>query len=286
MNFIDIRQSNAWSDYLKIYGWTSHQLPNGGITRTARLAFVSVARIHRAKVLNADDLKKAAELYSKHGVIYSRISPSINQDLKILEGFGYKQTSNIDLPPRTSFINLESDESSLWKNLTKDCRYSVNKSNDQKDYVEIIQNPSVEQVGKYYKVIHDRSHRTKFYTPPLKDHLQKVKSFGKESFIGFVYNKENELLGTKMFLGYNEAVWYMYSGITKHGEKSSGNYKLMWESIKFFKERGYSILDMEGLSDNRLRKQTKKWNNYSDYKLQFGGDIVKYPLPYNKFSLS
>jgi lipid II:glycine glycyltransferase (peptidoglycan interpeptide bridge formation enzyme) len=75
----------------------------------------------------------------------------------------------------------------------------------------------------------------------------------------------------------------MYSGITKPGEKSCGNYQLMWECLKYFKQRGYNTLDMEGLSDNRLKRQTKRWKNYSDYKMQFGGNIVDYPLPYEKY---
>jgi len=283
MDCVDIRQSDHWSNYLKMYGWTSHKLPSGAILRTAKFPFFSVAKIQRAYCLTVDDLKEAEHIFKIHRVLYSKVSPSVDQDLHILVSFGYKRRGGIDLPPRTVFINLQQDEDTLWRNLTKDCRYCINRSCREGDRVEMVQDPNGKIVEKYYKVVNDRSQKTRFYTPSLLDHLEKVKCFGKESFICTAYSEDGRVLGAKMFLGFNGCVWYMYSGITKPGEKSCGNYQLMWECLKYFKQRGYNTLDMEGLSDNRLKRQTKRWKNYSDYKMQFGGNIVDYPLPYEKY---
>lgn len=283
MNIVDIRQSDAWSNYLKMYGWTSYKLNGGGILRTAKFPFFSIAKIHRAHCLTPYDLKEVESICKTNRAVYSKIFPSVDQDLSVLESFGYKRRGGIDLPPRTAFINLPQDEDTLWKNLTKDCRYCINKSCRDNDRVEIIQNPNDESVNKYYKIINDRSRKIRFYTPSIVDHAEKIRCFGKESYICTVYNRGGEILGTKMFLGFNGCIWYIYSGITKPGEKSCGNYQLMWECIKYFKKQGYNVMDMEGLSDERLKRQTKRWKNYSDYKMQFGGKIVNFPLPYAKY---
>ena len=106
MDFIDIRQSDAWSNYLKMYGWISWRLPSGAVLRTTKFPFFSVAKIHRAHCLNRNDLKEAERVYKANKVLYSKISPSVDQDLSVLESFGYKRRGGIDLPPRTIFINL------------------------------------------------------------------------------------------------------------------------------------------------------------------------------------
>jgi hypothetical protein len=283
MTIVDIRQSDAWSTYLKMYGWQTHKLPNGGVMRTAKFPLFSLAKIQRAACLTRSDLEEVESLCKKNRVLYLKISPIVEQDLAILENFGYKRRGEIDLPPRTIIVNLQDDDSVLWRNLTKDCKYSINKSEKARDTVEIVQNPTVEQVEKYYKVIKARAKFAKFYTPSLIDHVEKIKCFGKESFICTVYSRSGDVLGTKMFLGFNGCIWYMYSGLTELGSKSCGNYKLMWGCIKYFKGLGYSVMDMEGLFDNRLRRLTKKWRNYSDFKLQFGGTVLEYPLPCSKF---
>ena len=280
----DIRQSEAWSRYLKMYGWESRQLSCGGILRLTRFLLFSVARIRRAPCLTLNDLKEVDIICKTNRVLYIKISPSISQDLTNLEKFGYRRKGGIDLPPRTAFIDLRLDEASLWKNLTKDCRYSIKKSYGDNNRVEITQNSDDAMVEKYYRVLNERSQRIRFYNPSLCDHLEKIKCFNKESFVSFVCNATGEVLGTKMFLGFNGCVWYMYSGLTKLGEKSCGNYQLMWECIKYFRNIGYRAVDMEGLADDRLKNQTKKWRNYSHYKMQFGGKIVDFPLPYTKYA--
>lgn len=282
MDIVDIRQSEAWSKYLKMYGWVSHQLPSGGVVRLAKFPFFSLAKIHRATCLTANDLKEIEGICKTHRVLYTKISPSASQDLTVLQKFGYRRKGEIDLPPKTAFIDLKRDEATLWKNLTKDCRYSIKKSCRDNNRVEIHQNPSSEQVEKCYRAIKGRSLKLGFYTPSLWDHLEKIKCFGDESFISFVYDAKGEVLGTKMFLGFNGCVWYMYSGLTKLGAEGCGNYQLMWDCIQYFKKSGYNTVDMEGLSDARLKSQTKKWKNYSDYKMQFSGNIVDFPLPYTK----
>jgi hypothetical protein len=283
MNIVDIRQSDAWSTYIKMYGWQSHKLPNGGVMRVAKFPLFSLAKIQRAACLTRNDLEEVKSVCKKNRVIYLKTSPAVEQDLRVLEDSGYKRRGEIDLPPRTIIVKLQDDESVLWRNLTKDCRYSINKSEKAHDTIELVQKPTVEQIENYYKVIKARAKLANFYTPSLADHVEKIKCFGKESFICTAYSESGDILGSKMFLGFNGCIWYMYSGLTDLGSKSCGNYKLMWESIKFFKGLGYKAVDMEGLFDNRLKRLTKRWRNYSDFKLQFGGTVLEYPLPRSKF---
>lgn len=266
------------------YGWVTHTLPGGGLVRLAKLPVVSIAKLHRPPQLTAADLVELERLRKEHHVAVVKASPAAEQDLAVFAQFGYSQRGSIDLPPRTVVINLQQDEATLWQGLTKDCRYSITRSRTAADHIELTQAPSPEVVAQYYQVVNARSKRVGFYTPPLADHMEKIRQFGKEAYIGTVYSQAGVVLGSKLFLGYAGCVWYMYSGLTGPGAQSLGNYQLMWECIRRFKQLGYSTLDMEGLADDRLRRQTKNWRNYTDYKLQFGGTVVTFPLPYTKYA--
>jgi lipid II:glycine glycyltransferase (peptidoglycan interpeptide bridge formation enzyme) len=281
----DIRQSDAWSNYLKMYGWTTHKLLNGGVLRTAKYPLFSVAKIHRANSLIAADLQEAESVYRENSVVYAKISPSISQDLTSLEKFGYRRSGGIDLPPRTIYLDLRQSEDVLWGKLTKDCRYAINRSTRETDRIEIIQTPTTEQLKTAYSVIKNRSREKGYFVPSIADFTEKFKCFGEEAFVSNAYSSEGGVLGVKIFLGYKGCIWYMYSGITRMGITSNANYKLMWEVVRYFKLRGYSVMDMEGLADNRLKRQTTRWNNYSDYKLQFGGTTIEFPLPYSRYPL-
>lgn len=279
----DIRQSDAWSSYLKMYGWKSLKLSNGSTLRIARYILSNRAQLLRPNNLYKGDLKEIDELCKKNGVLFVKISPDQDQNTGVFKSFGYKITKNIDLPPKTMVIHLSKSIDTLWNNLTNGCRYSINKSRRDEDKIEFIQKPNIDELNNYYNLMRKRGRKKKYYIPNMKDHIETVKAFKDKVFIGNVYNKSGDILGTKLFLGFNQGVWGMYSATTKLGQKSCGGYKLLWESFEYFKELGYKRMDLGGMTDDRVKKLSKKWEGYTFFKKQFNGEIVTFPMPYIKY---
>ncbi len=280
---LDIRQSEPWSRYIENYGWETILLSDGSRMAISKYLFFKRANLLRPKTLTKEVLTEIQSICRSQKILFVKISPSHNQSLEYLTEFGYLTTRKIDLPPKTMFINLKETEDVIWKSLKSNCRYSINKSTREGDRIEFIQNPNEKEIKKYYSLISKRGLRKGFLVQNYIDHKNKIKAFSQNAFIGNVYNKENELLGTKLFLGHGNDIWGMYAGTSNSGQKSCGGYKLLWESFLFFKANGYNVMDLDGLADDRFAKLSKKWKGYTFFKKQFNGTEVSFPLPHIKY---
>ena len=283
MDVTYIRQSDAWSSYLKMYGWKSLKLSNGSTLRLTGYILSNRAQLLRPVTLREKDLKEIDELCKKNKVLFVKISPNQYQNTDIFDTFGYRKTKKIDLEPNTVLIDLSKSIATLRKALTSGCRYSINKSDRAKDKVEFLQNPNSDELNKFYSLVGQRGKKKNFYVQNLKDYIEKVKAFGDKAFIGNVYNNEGDILGTKLFLCFKEGVWGMHAATTPLGQKSCGGYKLLWDSFKYFKGLGYKSMDLGGITDERIKGLSKKWAGYSYFKKQFSGEVITFPLPYIKY---
>jgi lipid II:glycine glycyltransferase (peptidoglycan interpeptide bridge formation enzyme) len=266
-----------------MYGWKSLKLSNGAILRLTKYIFFNRAQLLRPVALKESDLAEIDSLCKKNKVLFVKISPNQNQNTKILESFGYKKTKKIDIEPNTMIIDLSKETKNLRETLTSGCRYSINKSNKAEDRVEFIRNPNNSEITKYYNLVGKRGKKKKFYVQNLNDHVEKVKAFGKDAFIGNVYNKKGEILGTKFFLCYKRGVWGLHAATTPLGQKSCGGYKLLWDSFEYFKKLGYKTMDLGGITDERTKKYSKEWAGYTYFKKQFNGEVTTFPMPYIKY---
>ena len=116
------------------------------------------------------------------------------------------------------------------------------------------------------------------------DIKKRVDIFGDRSFLVLCFNKANEIVGGKLFLGYGETVWYIFGGTSSDArKKSKAGYELMWKSILYFKELGFDYLDLEGIYDPRFPKFLNSWGGFSHFKERFGGIKVEFPVPYVKY---
>jgi lipid II:glycine glycyltransferase (peptidoglycan interpeptide bridge formation enzyme) len=283
MNVVDIRQSDQWSEYLKMYNWKSYRLSSGVVFRVSKTGPLVFGKLHRPENINDSVLTELHDTALKYKVTSLKISPTPSNNLNSLANAGFKECRSIDLPPRTIFIDLSCGEGVLWDHFLPTCRRAINRARTDSNKVEIIQNPNRKTVEEYYKIVSSRGHKKGYYVQSLNDQVRKIEVFKDKSFIINVYSKEGLILGTKMFLGFKDAIWYMHGGITNEGQKSSSGYLLVWNSLKHFMRLGYKVFDFEGLSDSRLKHLTNSWQGYSDFKLKFGGTIIEFPLPYLKY---
>ena len=118
----------------------------------------------------------------------------------------------------------------------------------------------------------------------LNDVKKRVAVFGEQSFLVLCYDKDKQLVGGKLFLAYKGNVWYIFGGTSAEArKKSKAGYALMWESVLYFKNLGYSFLDLEGIYDPRFPKFLASWGGFSHFKERFGGIKVEFPVPRVKY---
>ena len=279
MEHIDLRQSDEWSEYLKLYGIKSVKTSSGVVVRILPIGFTSALKVYRPQNLTLDDINEIKDLGKKNKAMLIKIEPSFNQDVKVFEKTGFIKVKSATISPKTIWIDLLNSEDSLWKDISVSARYSIKRAYRENVKVLIDKNPSEQVLKEFYDMAKKRADEKNYYIQGFEDLKRKVSVFKEKSYLVRAYGSTRALLSEKFYLGYKDCVWYLHGGTSDEGQKTKAGYAVCWASIKYFKRVGYNILDWDGIYDERFPGLTKKWKNLTDFKMKFGGKVVVCPSP-------
>ena len=281
---------------MELLGWKSVET-SGGVAirifplRVFGLDLFGLCKIQRSRVLSASDLQEIEGICREHKCLFIKIELGLGQDLGVFEECGFVRSQAPLVPPSTIYIDLTRDEADLWGSLSKSGKYGVRRAGREGSRVEFYRNPDLGWQRKYYDLILKPTGRRKgFYVPPFKEMQGRVKVWGDKSVLAVVYDGAGKLCGAKFFLavgddngGDGETVLFATGGATTAGRRNKTGYDLLWQSILYFKGLGYKYLDLEGKTDARYPRFTKKWEGFSKFKEKFGGVAVEFPLVQIKY---
>lgn len=278
----DIRQSENWCTYQKLWGWESFKTQTD-INILIKADFLGTfAKVQRPRRLTKQDLTDIDALCKSKKCTFIKIEPPQDQNLKILENFGYVESDSPLAPPATLVIDLTKSTDALWKDISSSGKYAVNRAKREGNTIEVYQNPTPEITKTFRKVLEDSANYNSAVVYPLNTFMRKVEIFRNDIFIFIARDAKGQICGATMYDAYDGSIWYMHGGTTLFGRANKAGYLLHWEAIVHFKNLGYSYLDLEGVYDERFHKQTKNWTGFSLFKKKFGGEIVVFPKPHVK----
>lgn len=279
----DIRQSDEWGKYLESIGWVTRKTSSGILIAIRPSPIGNFVKIQHPKKFGKDDLAEIEKICRKEKCVYIKIEPDYTQDLSVFEGEGYRPSYSPNCVSSTIFIDLTKSEEELWESISHSARYSINRAIREGYKVVSVTNPTYEQLRETYDVVAATSKLKNFYLPPYKEYSVRVKLFGDRSHICKVVDSENKLQSSKFCLGHKNMVLFASGGSTEEARKNKSGYLLMWEAIKFLKNEGYEVFDLEGKDDKRFPFQTRNWGGFSHFKEKFGGTPIEFPVPQIKF---
>lgn len=285
-NYRDLRQTVEWSEFLKTLGWTSFVTPSGINVEIINSGFAKVAKVQRPKPLTAEMLKEIDEVCLNNKVAFVKFEPHLYQDPNVLVAHGCVPSQFPLIPPSTVFIDLTLSEEALWEKLTHSAKYSINRAKREKTRVEIIPNPTIDQVKQFQGLAVSTGAKKKFFVPSFAENKSKAELFKDKCYLAFSYNKEGVMTGAKFHLGVDTTIWYLHGGTSDLGQKDKSGYLLTWETILYFKNLGYKVFDLEGVLDPRFPLYTMNWEGLTHFKRKFNGYEVRFAPPmvkiYNK----
>ncbi len=280
----DVRQSPAWGEMLKYYGWKLYYTSSGVMVAVMKVPLLgSLIKVQRPKNLTKTDMDEISDLCKKHRALFIKIDPFVNQDIQLLRDYGFIQSSFPLCPTKTMFINLELEADALWDRVSHSGKYSINRARREGAKLYFYRNPSTEKLEEYFKILSETGKRKHFYVEPFRYNKYKKECFGPESFLVMVYSRDGQPEGGKFFVGHDKNILYVTGGTTAKGRKTKSGYLLTWEAILYFKRLGYVNLDLEGLFDSRFSGFTNGWEGFSHFKDKFNGDIYLLPGPQVKY---
>lgn len=282
MKYPSYRQSEGWENFLSTLGWKTVKTSKGNKLFFLKSFIGNVNKTQRPNYLDKKELLEIDDIAKEYKSAFLKLELLYGQDETLVKEAGYKKTQFPLSPPKTLLINLSKSENALWKDISKTGRNLINRAKKEGSRVEIIKSPTMENVERFYKTYKFTGKRAKFYVEPKDQVHSLVNSFSHNSYLAWVFTKDNKLEGAKLFIEHKGVVTYMRGGSTPAGRQNYGGHLLMWESFLHFKNLGFRLIDLEGIDDDRFPRFTREWGGFSFFKEKFGGISVEFPYPYLK----
>jgi lipid II:glycine glycyltransferase (peptidoglycan interpeptide bridge formation enzyme) len=282
LHYTDPRQTTDWGLYLKHYGWENHSLKSGIRLSMTKSLFGTLIKVQRHNELSIEDTQEINGLSSKQSIAFIKFEPKFYSDVPILQEFGCVISRQPQSPPRTMLFDLTKDPKEYLDNVSHSGKYALNRAVREGAHVKFYKNPDDKVLEDHYKMAKETCKFKKIYIQPFNEFQVRRDIFKNNSFIGIVFDKNENPISSKFYLCSNDCVLYISGGTSKEGRKQKGGYLLMSEPLQYFKLEGYKVLDLEGLDDKRFPHFTKNWGGFSHFKEKFRGEIVDFPAPYIK----
>ncbi|OGY26624.1 MAG: hypothetical protein A2Z24_02275 [Candidatus Woykebacteria bacterium RBG_16_44_10] len=282
-NPVDIRQSDLWAKYLQELGWQAEKLNPNLFAYVKKIPiFGSLIKVPRVPL--PLPFKEIDQLAASENAIFVKFEPAIemkdpaaNKTLSLLKAHGFWQERWSLSPTKTIFVDLTKSEDVLLKEMEKDTRYNVR--------LATRRGVGVKQTDdfKQFKDLYFATARRKKFWPAKKELEVLWKVFSKERAASILttFYQEKPLAST-LLIDSNKAGHYQHAASTDQHREVMAPYLLLWEAMRFLKKKGCSILDLEGVYDQRI-PSTKGWKGFTLFKKGFGGREVEYLGSFTKY---
>ena len=171
-------------------------------------------------------------------------------------------------------VNLTKDEDELLKEMHKTTRRQIRRASEQELEHVVIENPSNEDLVKFQN-FYNRFANNKNTHACNSFHMETMRLLEKQNalILTYIRNEKKEIICYRVYIIDENVAMNLYSvshfrmadspGLKKF--LSHANRYLVWKCILLFKDKGYKLYDMGGLTNDE---------NIRNFKLGFGGEIV------------
>jgi len=187
----------------------------------------------------------------------------------------------------TLVINLTKSLDEIWKAMDKSsCRYAINRA--MKDGVKVKRNQNFDDFLNVYYSFRKRkglsSFASMFYDPELEVMKRKYGTL-------FVAEYDGEILGGCFFIHDKASIrWLVGASRRLEVDKQkatligNANRLIIWEAVKWAKEKGIEEFDLGGYSIKAENNPSDPRYGINKFKKSFGGELVKKYFYYKDYS--
>jgi lipid II:glycine glycyltransferase (peptidoglycan interpeptide bridge formation enzyme) len=278
----DLRQTESWARYIESRGFKTVQLNNGSFLHEFNLGNFTILKSFRP-IITEESIQEIEEVGRRKNNLVCKISPNYSFDEELRKKYNYQNIDGTLSATKTCIIDLTRNIDDIYQDFSENTRYKINRSIRERDRVEIINNPTIKDLDKFYDSLNSRQKSKNFITFPRKEIKLLSGLFKENSFLISSYDKNNQQIVSNLYFKSQDKITYFAGSLNTFNHKSKAGYQMIFEAIKFFKSLGVKIYDFEGIKDER-NKLTNDWDGFTNFKLKFGKTIISYPLTIIKYN--
>ncbi|HLL60645.1 MAG TPA: peptidoglycan bridge formation glycyltransferase FemA/FemB family protein, partial [Candidatus Nitrosocosmicus sp.] len=187
-------------------------------------------------------------------------------------------SSNPLFPKWTLQLNLQKSEDELLANMKPKTRYNIRLA--QKKGVVVKEMTNDEGFEIYAKLYFETCARQKYHGHNLQYHRTIFENLrGNIAHLLIAFYEKTPLAAYELFL-FNDVLYYPYGGSSLEYRNLMGANLLMWETIKFGKQRGAVTFDMWGSAAPGYA-ETDPWAGFTRIKEGYGSEFVEFVGSYD-----
>jgi len=293
-------QSETWAKASELMGHT----PIMSIIENTGLCLMIIKNARRGRFLqvaggplidwnNKKEIEKAFEEIKRtaknNKCVFARIRPQLRntkENLELLKSLGLKISPMHLAAEHTVIIDLKKSEDELLKNMRRQTRYEVRRS---EKLGLVVEKSNTEEIFKeFHRVQAETARRQNFFPPSLNDLLAERQAFlelGDSIEIYAAKTGKNTIFKDKT---YDEGLPIAYGLVFAHGEEAEyfeaastdlnhtlpGAYALQWQVIKDLKKQGIKRYNLWGIAPPN--SPNHRYAGVTTFKTGFGGEVVEF----------
>lgn len=225
-----------------------------------------------------DFLKQLAEI---HRAIFIKIDPCIMEEKEktsgLLDDAGFITVAEDyefgGLQPRFTFrLNIEQDIDSLLGSFKHKLRYKINYAYKQDVQFE---RSGLDGLDSFMRILNETSMRGDFVIRDKSYYKRVYQCLEPDRAAAITLGRYRErVITASMTLAFGDKAWNMYSGHANEHRNIYAYQALIWEQIKWAKERGAKWFDFYGVPGH-VEKEHPLYGIYH-FKKSFGGEFFSF----------
>ncbi len=257
-----------------VYQMTIHPIPHTSYT---------IGYIPRSNMPSKHVLEFIGNYTKRHKIIFVKFEPDITKSQYPISNFQTNfnfQTTNFQFlrsvhplfPEWTMVLGLTQTEDELFKNLKSKTRYNIRLA--QKKGV-VVREESNEKGFEIFSKLYFETCKRQHYYGHTPEYHKIVWNILKQNMAHILVAYYNEIpLATYELFYFNKILYYPYGGTSDQHRNVMAANLLMWEAIRFGKQKGAETFDMWGsLSDHY--DPNHAWAGFTKFKEGYNSQFIQ-----------
>lgn len=275
-------QTKEWAEFRKEWG-NEVEFVNGQLIIFSKIPYTNftIGTCLKCGSITGSEPDSVRNIGKKHNAIFIKFEPSYVKTSKEeakLKSLGLVEGKTL-FTPTTFWIDLAPNEEELMKSFSSKTRYNIRLA--QKHGVEVKINNSDEAFEKYLELTAETNKRQGFYSHTPRYHRLMWKNLKGKIANLLTATYKNEIISTWIIFNHDGFLYYPYGASTDKHKEVMANNLMMWEAIKFGKNKGLKTFDLWGREEGK--GFTKFKEGYNPKVVEFVGSwdlIINKPMYY------
>jgi lipid II:glycine glycyltransferase (peptidoglycan interpeptide bridge formation enzyme) len=275
-------QSAQWEEFRKKTGVKTLRV-DGQLLTIHKIPYTSfnIGYIPKGELPNEKMINRLKKVGEEENCIFIQLEPNVlrtNNLSLITHNLGLRPAAHPLFTKYTFVLDITKNEEELMKNMHPKTRYNIKIA--EKHGVEIVEDNSDKAFEEYLKLTFETTKRQGFFAHSKHYHRLMWETLKSKMAHLFTAKYKGKTLVAWVVFIYNDTLYYPYGASSSENRETMASNLMMWEVIKWGKNKGLKKFDMWG-SLGPDPDEKDPWFGFHRFKQGYGPGLIEFVGSYD-----